>query len=184
MPSAIDLFVSYKFIKQLATPWEEWEAYQLGLIDNKGRKLRKANSGPEKRAYPRWKIFVRNIKRIFDKLPLGKTKLGSFAGALFLLKEEMKIEDVSVLEEQLVDFINNNRLLVESDTTPKDKTLRKGYYTILESGKVILVKKDVDMVEEILGYPVFVVDDFISEEQFVLTELDIKKLGDMRNVDH
>ena len=32
----VDLFMVYNFVKRLATPFEEWEAYKLGIIDEDG----------------------------------------------------------------------------------------------------------------------------------------------------
>ena len=37
----IDLFLLYQFIKRLATPFKEWDAYELGIIDAKGKQLKK-----------------------------------------------------------------------------------------------------------------------------------------------
>ena len=36
MGTAIDLFVTYRFIKLLVTPFNKTEAYKLGIIDDKG----------------------------------------------------------------------------------------------------------------------------------------------------
>ena len=33
---AFDLFLVYEFIKRLATPFKEWDAYDLGIIDERG----------------------------------------------------------------------------------------------------------------------------------------------------
>ena len=38
MGRAIDLFVTYRFIKLLVTPLEKTEAFQLGIIDEKGNR--------------------------------------------------------------------------------------------------------------------------------------------------
>ena len=42
MSRAIDLFVTYRFLKLLVTPWQKQEAYRLGIIDGKGKALKKA----------------------------------------------------------------------------------------------------------------------------------------------
>ena len=39
MGRAIDLFVTYRFIKILVTPFEKQEAYKLGIIDKKGNRI-------------------------------------------------------------------------------------------------------------------------------------------------
>ena len=40
---AIDLFVAYRFLRILTTPWEDQEAFKLGIIDQNGKLLKKAN---------------------------------------------------------------------------------------------------------------------------------------------
>ena len=41
MSKVVDLFLVYQFIKRLSTPFEETKAYELGLIDEKGKRLKK-----------------------------------------------------------------------------------------------------------------------------------------------
>ena len=44
MGSAIDLFVSYRFLKLLTTPFQKTEAFKLGIIDKKGHRILKDKS--------------------------------------------------------------------------------------------------------------------------------------------
>ena len=39
MGRAIDLFVTYRFIKLLVTPFEKQDAYKLGIIDKNGNRI-------------------------------------------------------------------------------------------------------------------------------------------------
>ena len=39
MGRAIDLFVTYRFLKLLTTPFEKTDAYKFGIIDNKGNRI-------------------------------------------------------------------------------------------------------------------------------------------------
>ena len=39
--SALDIFVAYKFIKILTTPFKKTDAYKLGIIDDEGKVLKK-----------------------------------------------------------------------------------------------------------------------------------------------
>ena len=39
MGRALDLFVSYRFIKLLVTPFEKTEAFKLGIIDANGARI-------------------------------------------------------------------------------------------------------------------------------------------------
>lgn len=103
---AVDLYVIYQIIKRISTPFEDTDAYKLGLIDAKGKKLKKASSREEKDAVTYFDRFVFNIKRVMAKVGLD-TKVGSYAAALFLLKEsERKGEptESEILEGILVEF--------------------------------------------------------------------------------
>ena len=37
--SAVELFMTYKFIRLLVTPWKKTEAFDEGIIDDKGKLL-------------------------------------------------------------------------------------------------------------------------------------------------
>jgi len=103
MGRAIDLFVTYRFIKLLVTPFDKTEAYKLGIIDAKGNRVlpppingvRQTKPEPlstteEKNAYTILHKLVFNIKKIFDKVPGLRTRLGTYAAALFLLKDTLR----------------------------------------------------------------------------------------------
>lgn len=174
MPSALDVFVAYKFIKQLATPWTKWQAYELGLIDDKGQRLKKTKTPEEKSAYPTWKVLVRNMKRIIDKVPGGKTKFGSFAASLFLLKEEMGIQDVKILEAEFMNYLGKCEILVENESIDKKiNTIHKGRYK-LQSGTVVHIK-ETESFDEVLGTPLFFIVDTIKDKPFIVSYDDVTK---------
>ena len=41
MSRAIDLIITYRVVKMLVTPFNKFKAYELGIIDEKGKVLRK-----------------------------------------------------------------------------------------------------------------------------------------------
>ena len=41
MGRAVDLFVTYRFLKLLTTPFEKTEAYKKGIIDKDGNRVMK-----------------------------------------------------------------------------------------------------------------------------------------------
>ena len=115
---AVDAFIAYKFIKILSTPWDETEAYKLGIIDDKGKVLRKRKDlkgTGEKKAYTIFHQIGWNLKRILDKVPGTKARFGSFAAALFLLKEEAKgkYSDWNLVEQHIMDYAREEGLLTE-----------------------------------------------------------------------
>ena len=81
---AIDLFVAYRFLRILTTPWEDQEAYKLGIIDKDGKLLRKANTlktAEEKKSFTLLHRLVFNLKRILHKIPAVRSKIGTYATA-------------------------------------------------------------------------------------------------------
>ena len=44
MSRAIDLLITYRVIKMLVTPFDNTDAYKLGIIDKNGKVLRKAKT--------------------------------------------------------------------------------------------------------------------------------------------
>ena len=67
---AIDLFVAYRFLRILTTPWKDQDAFKLGIIDDNGKLLRKANTlttDEEKKSFTLLHRLVFNLKRILNK---------------------------------------------------------------------------------------------------------------------
>lgn len=107
---AVDFVVLYSFLKKLTTPFEQWDAYKLGIIDDEGKVLRKRatlTEPDERRAFTLFDILVLNIKKMVHKLPGGKSRLATFIAGLFLIKEQTNIEYASnedILYEAFMDF--------------------------------------------------------------------------------
>lgn len=115
----IDIALVYSFLKRLVTPFNQWEAFKLGLIDAEGKVIVK----PEDRTIEQgqsWGYFdrlVANLKKLLGKIPGGKTRLASFAAALLLLREsELDPDDLEYLEEKLYSYIDEAKMLVEETT--------------------------------------------------------------------
>ena len=116
MGSAIDLFVTYRFLKLLTTPFKKTEAFKLGIIDDKGNRIRKKDStqpavelatSQQKNSYTILHKLVFNIKKLFNKVPGLRTKVGTYAAALFLLKDTFKesVQDPDMFEKEFVKFL-------------------------------------------------------------------------------
>ncbi len=109
MGQAVDLFLVYQFIKRLSTPFEDTKAFELGLVDEKGKRLKKASTREEKDAMTYYDRLIFNLKRLIAKAGI-QSKFVTFAAALFLLKEEQggvkRSEEVS--EKELMLFKEQN----------------------------------------------------------------------------
>jgi hypothetical protein len=104
----VDLFLVYSFIKKLVTPFDQWEAYKLGIIDEKGNILIKRKDFLKKSQRDAFGIFdlmILNIKKLLAKVPGGQTRLASYAAALFLIREWQHFSENSLLTEDVDDDI-------------------------------------------------------------------------------
>jgi hypothetical protein len=127
----VDLFLVYQFIKRLSTPFKEWDAYELGIIDERGNQLIKRKdftTRDQKNAFGIFDIMIMKLKRLLEKIPGGKTRIGSYAAALYLIKEQQSIENggyelaesfgEDTLEEKLKQYIeqvNSSRSIDDID---------------------------------------------------------------------
>ena len=157
MGRAIDLFVTYRFIRLLTTPFEKTDAFKLGIIDKAGnRVLQKGttlatelNTAEERNAYTILHKLVFNIKKIFAKVPGLRTKVGTYAAALFLLKDTFKehVEDPAVFEKEFMKYLQEQG--VEFDDSISESVV--GFGEVLPKGQYILVNDILNKEEEELS---------------------------------
>ena len=91
-----DFFYSLRFLRLLTTPWKKTGAYKAGIIDEDGKVIKKPNSTTERSVYNTFHKLVFNLKRLLNKVPLGKSTLASYAAALFLIKENTDMSDRAI----------------------------------------------------------------------------------------
>ena len=113
MSRAIDLIITYRVVKMLVTPFNKFKAYELGIIDEKGKNLKKMKEvkGSDRKHYTMLHRFVFNLKRILQKVGLG-SRLGSFAVALALLIKEDKsmAQHKDQIESAVVSYLKEENL--------------------------------------------------------------------------
>ena len=67
---AADLGYAFRFLKLLTTPWNKLKAYELGIVDENGKNLKRAKelkTKEEKSAYTIFHRLVFKIKRLLNK---------------------------------------------------------------------------------------------------------------------
>ena len=113
MSRAIDLIITYRVVKMLVTPFKKFKAFELGIIDEKGKSLIKMKKvqRSDKKHYTMLHRFVFNLKRILQKVGLGGG-LGSFAVALALLIKEDKSmsQHKDLIESAVVKYLKEENL--------------------------------------------------------------------------
>jgi hypothetical protein len=207
MGRAIDLFVTYRFIKLLVTPFEKTDAYKLGIIDENGNRVMPPPKGgvrqtkpatlgttEEKNAYTILHKLVFNIKKIFAKVPGLRTKLGTYAAALFLLKDTFKesVDDPDVFEKEFMKYLKEQGYEIDDSISEEvigfGEVLPKGEYVlvndILNKEEEELTAKKGDKVEAfddeppidtVLGVEIFPVVHLKTKEKIYISLEDIKQ---------
>ena len=113
----IDFLITYRVVKLMVTPFEKQEAFKFGIIDERGKVLKKYKSlktEKERKSYTLLHRFVFNLKRILQKVGLGG-KLGSFAVALALLIKEDKsyAQHKTLIESTIIKYLKDEKLFEE-----------------------------------------------------------------------
>ena len=201
MGRAIDLFVTYRFIKLLVTPFEKTEAFKLGIIDKDGKRAlvpgtnrpTTLNTIDEKNAYTILHKLVFNIKKIFGKVPGLRTKLGTYAAALFLLKDTFKehVDDPDVFEKEFMKYLKEEGYELDDTITETvigfGEVLPKGDYVLVndilnkeeeeltaKKGDKVIAFEDVPPVDTVLGVEIFSVVHEKTKEVIYVSLEDIK----------
>ena len=209
MGRAIDLFVTYRFIKLLVTPFEKTEAFKLGIIDKNGNRVMpprdpKTNiqvkkpeplrTSEEKSAYTNHHKLVFNIKKIFAKVPGLRTKVGTYAAALFLLKDTFKesVDDPDVFEKEFMKYLKEQGYEIDDSISEEvigfGEVLPKGEYVLVndilnkeeeelsaKKGDKVIAYEDEAPVDTILGVEIFPVVHVKSQEKIYVSLEDIKE---------
>jgi uncharacterized protein YdaL len=97
-------YMAYKTVRLLKMKWTNWEAYKLGLIDDKGNKLREPITTDENAALNPMYNLLRKVKKVLEKYLGGSLLLATLIGA-YLLKENVENanEIRTSLQEELTD---------------------------------------------------------------------------------
>ena len=173
MSRAVDLFVTYRFLKLLVTPWNKQEAFKLGIIDKNGKAIKKARdlgTEQERASFTLLHRLVFNCKRIMGKIPFVRSQLGTYATALFLLKEHYKIENLPegevtkyLLENKLIDLndkiseevIGFGNMLPMGEYKLKDQVAADDDEINAQKGDIVSAPEDIPPSDRILGVDVF-----------------------------
>ena len=194
MGRAIDLFVTYRFIKLLVTPFNRTDAFKNGVIDADGNRLDKdLNTIDEKNSYTVLHKLVFNIKKIFGKVPGLRTKVGTYAAALFLLKDTFKehVEDPDMFEKEFMKYLKENNVEFDDEISEEvigfGEVLPKGEYVLVndilnkeeeelsaKKGDKVIAYDDEAPIDTVLGVEIFPIVHVKTQEKIYVSLEDIK----------
>jgi len=202
MGRAIDLFVTYRFLKLLTTPFEKQDAFKLGIIDANGNRIRQPKSTRPavelsttelKNSYTILHKLVFNIKKIFAKVPGLRTKVGTYAAALFLLKDTFKesVDDPDVFEKEFMKYLKEQGVELDNEISEEvigfGEVLPKGNYVLVndilnkeeeelsaKKGDKVIAFADEAPIDTVLGVDIFPVVHVKTQEKIYVSLEDIK----------
>ena len=122
-----NIYFVYQFLKKLVTPFEKTKAFELGIVDEKGKILKRRRdleTSEEKDAYNLSDTLIWNIKKLMGKIPGGKSRIASYAAALYLIKEQQ--DGYKITEEELeLQFFDQFEKMYNNDLVFDSATLKK-----------------------------------------------------------
>ena len=200
MGRAVDLFVTYRFLKLLTTPFNKTDAFKFGIIDKDGNRIKNEDGSvevlrtpDEKGAYTILHKLIFNIKKLFAKVPGLRTKVGTYAAALFLLKDTFKehVEDPDVFEKEFMKYLKEEGYELDNsiseDVIGFGEILPKGNYVLVndilnkeeeelsaKKGDKVVAYDDEAPVDTVLGVEIFPVVHVKTQEKIYVSLEDIK----------
>lgn len=115
MANLVDLYLVYRILRLLTTPFDQWPAFKTGVIDAQGNILKKSSdrrTQAEMESLTMFDVLIMNLKKLIGAFPLGKTRIASYAAALFLIKEEKNLSEDTV-NEKFMQYYNGTENLSE-----------------------------------------------------------------------
>tara|TARA_B100001093_G_scaffold465916_1_gene483943 strand:+ start:1892 stop:2476 length:585 start_codon:yes stop_codon:yes gene_type:complete len=185
-----DLLYTFRFLTLLVTPFNRTKAYKLGIIDKQGDRQKEVelDTSEMKGAYTHFHRLVFNIKKIIGKSPTGRTTVGSYAAALYLIKEKLGLDDSSI--EKIVDKCNfdkeifvtehntwfileDNKLSSGVYKIKNTKVLNKTIEEIVRTKDKIRVSNDCYPVGEIFGISIYEATHIKTNQKIYITSEEI-----------
>jgi len=172
MSRVIDALVAYRVLKLLVTPFNKTKAFELGIIDEKGKVLIKSkqirklpNPDKARNAYTLLIRFVFNLKRMLSKIGI-RGPLGSAAAAAIAFFKEEHGENPEV-EREVYKYLKEQGFEFEISEN-YGEPLTEGTYKVkhdiynLDGDIVINIDESIEFngdVDTIMGYDVFKYND-------------------------
>jgi hypothetical protein len=170
MSRVVDALVAYRVLKLLVTPFNKTKAFELGIIDEKGKVLIKSQDikktpNPKRtelrNAYTLLIRFVFNLKRMLSKIGI-RGPLGSAAAAAIAFFKEEHGENLEV-EKEVYKYLKEQGFEFEISEN-YGEPLSEGTYKVkhdiynLDGDIAININESIEFTETtdtIMGYDVF-----------------------------
>ena len=192
LKGAADLVYTFRFLRMLVMKWENWDAYKQGVIDEKGKRIKsvKLDTDEKRDSYTPFVRLCANIKRVVSKIPFGKTKLGSFAAALLLIKENGNLTNknlkhiIEKLELETLDFLSEDSkwfVLEDGKLSPgiykvsDYKIVNSSFEEIVYPKDKIRIKEDCYPIDNIFGLNIYPATHINTNQPIYVTTSELIK---------
>lgn len=186
-----DTIYAIRFLRLLTTRWTSTGAYKLGMIDANGKHIRSPQNSIERSKYNIFHRLVFNLKRLLNKIPLGKTTIASYLTALYLIKEHTGMSDkkilrimeeitgtpldVSILNESTWNLTENSQLKSGNYVLNRDVALVSSGQILALNRTAVIVENDTAPTGQILGVNVYKVHHCKTQQPIYVTQQDITR---------
>ena len=186
-----DFFYTLRFLRLLTTPWNKTNAFKEGIIDDKGKVIKKPETSKEKSVYNTFHRLVYNLKRLLNKLPFGKSTIASYAAALFLIKEESNMSDVAmrkvmlevtgidIKKTDLTEYTENQWYLTDEGNIQESTYTLTNDIALPSTGEILALKNSKVIVKEhspidtVFGISIFEGIHNKTQQKIYITQGDI-----------
>jgi len=192
LKNAADTVYAFRFIRMMVMDWKSWDAYKEGIVDEEGKRNRnvKIDTDEKRSAYTPFVRLVANIKRLVAKLPGGGSKLGSFASALYLVKEKANLSEKgleNICEKcniEILDFLNESNqwfLLDNKQVAPgiyrvqNSKILNMSCDELVWSKDQIRINEECFPIDDIFGIDIYEATHVKTNQKIYVTTSEIYK---------
>jgi hypothetical protein len=194
--SSVDLLYTFRFLKLLVTPFEDTDAYKAGIIDAEGQRRKDFDINKEgnrelwSNHYTSFHRLVYNVKRFMTNIPGGKSRIATYAAALYLIRENYGVSEKDIQKGMLKLGIDPLDLLSEGNHwfVLEDKRLSPGVYRV-KSTKIlnktfeekvnrfdkVRVESDSYPVGSIFGLDIYEATHMLTGQKIYITAEEILK---------
>lgn len=123
MTAVVDNLIAVRILYLLVLPFNKWEAFKEGIIDDEGARTEKDADSDN------WSMLhrlVARLKVLLGKFPGGKSVIASMAAAYLLVREcvERDVEP-ALLEDYFVEALNSNETITLRTYTMMNNALNQ-----------------------------------------------------------
>ena len=86
--TAADNFYAIRLSRLIQLDFTDWSAYEEGIIDDKGKVIKKPSSPSERASWTKFHVIARNLKRMMATVPGGNSALRYGLGYVLLTKSQ------------------------------------------------------------------------------------------------